>query len=209
MRIWYIIFWLIPGSLLLWGKMPEEVLAELDHADFRIREQASLRLKEWAVEDSDRAMVDLPRVLSRDLAPEQAERIREVLLEIFISKGEGYLGIRFMLKPKVKFRGKVLTGVEIQSVEPMSPADRSGIKVDDVILEINGEPFTHQTTKEDVVTRVRLLKPGEKVPFMIKRGRKSLKIKVRLGERKRSKEGQKLRRKEFREWLRRAIEKSQ
>jgi len=209
MRIWYIIFWLILGSLLLWGEMPEEVLAELDHADFKTREQASQRLKEWAVEDSDRAMVDLPRVLSRDLAPEQTERIREVLWEIFVSNGEGYLGIRFMLKPKVKFRGEVQTGVEILSVEPMSPADRSGIKVDDVILEINGEPFTHQTTKEDVVTRVRLLKPGEKVPFMIKRGRKSLKIKVRLGERKRSKEGQKLRRKEFREWLRRAIEKSQ
>ena len=61
-------------------------------------------------------------------------------------------------------------GTVISHIEPGSPADRSGLKVGDVILEIDGKPVRGSS---DVRNRVGLLRVGSKVSMKIWRDGRS------------------------------------
>jgi serine protease Do len=59
-------------------------------------------------------------------------------------------------------------GVLIVTVEPGGPADRSGVRPGDVLLELNGVP---QRSPEQFLETVLRLSPGTKVPVAVMRGR--------------------------------------
>ena len=74
---------------------------------------------------------------------------------------EGYLGVG------LEGRTDGGQGAIITEVEPDSPADVAGIKVDDVVLSVNGEPITGQA---GLVAAIRDRSPGDKVDIEILRG---------------------------------------
>jgi S1-C subfamily serine protease len=87
-------------------------------------------------------------------------------------KPTGYVGIA--LKPADD--GK---GFAIQMVREGSPAEKAGLKAEDVILKLNGKEV------EDVnklVSQVKMCKPGDKLTFTIKRDGKEQEIKVTVGD---------------------------
>jgi len=79
------------------------------------------------------------------------------------------------------FRLNSTDGVIISNVEPNSPADRAGMKVGDIIVEINGYPIRDTENIWDVVGDLDA-KGGDILTLKIIRNRKYLKISLRLEE---------------------------
>lgn len=80
------------------------------------------------------------------------------------------------------YRLPVDYGAIIMDVVKNSPADKSGIKRGDIIVEFNGEKIT---TADDLVVRVMRCKVGDKVRLGVVRGDQRLTIEVTLEERPR------------------------
>ncbi|MCE9553730.1 MAG: S1C family serine protease [Planctomycetes bacterium] len=69
----------------------------------------------------------------------------------------------------------------VEIVSPGMPAEKAGLEVGDVVLAINGKPFTDPGA---LVARVKQANPGETLTLKIRRGGKVLELKPVLGEAK-------------------------
>jgi len=70
-------------------------------------------------------------------------------------------------------------GPRIKSVIPKSPAQKAGLKPNDVITHVNDKPVK---TPAELAGAVRQHKPGEEVRLKVKRGDKQLDMKIRLAK---------------------------
>ena len=61
-----------------------------------------------------------------------------------------------------------------------SPAEKAGIKTDDVIQKLDGEAVL---SVQDLIEKVRATKPGTEVTLTVKRGKDTKEVKVKLGTR--------------------------
>jgi S1-C subfamily serine protease len=86
-------------------------------------------------------------------------------------KPTAYLGVK--LKPAEDGKGFAVDGVNEDS-----PANKAGIKPEDVILKLDGKEVGEL---DDFVQHVRKSKPGDKLTLTIKRDGKEQEIKVTLG----------------------------
>jgi serine protease DegQ len=73
-----------------------------------------------------------------------------------------------------------LSGVLIGKVEPGSPAEQAGLKVDDVITAVGGAPVSNMT---ELRNKVGLLRAGDGAEFTISRDAQSLTIRTMMGAR--------------------------
>lgn len=71
-------------------------------------------------------------------------------------------------------------GTKVIEVRPDSPADKGGLKVDDVIVALNGKEMRGLNWLRSTVLK---LAPGTEITLTVKRGEEELEIKVTLGER--------------------------
>ncbi len=71
-------------------------------------------------------------------------------------------------------------GAEVTFVAEGSPAEKSGLEVGDLIQKIDG---TKVTTRDTILERVRLRKPGDVVALSIRRGSETLELSATLGKR--------------------------
>jgi serine protease Do len=84
---------------------------------------------------------------------------------------DGYLGVAIRHDD-----GKVV----VMEVLKDSPAEKAGLKEDDVILKLGDKDVTEV---EKFVEMVRALKPGDEITLTVKRGKDEKKIKAKVGER--------------------------
>ncbi len=70
-------------------------------------------------------------------------------------------------------------GVIISGVAKGSPAAKAGLKVDDVVLAINGKEVKNN---KELASRVAMMRPGTKATFKIWRDRKTIEVPVTIGE---------------------------
>jgi putative serine protease PepD len=73
---------------------------------------------------------------------------------------------------------KVTAGALVQEVQKSSPADKAGIKQDDVIVKVGDQDIS---TSQDMVADVRAHKPGDTVTVTLDRGGKMITVDVALG----------------------------
>lgn len=103
-----------------------------------------------------------------------------------------YLGVRFMMLTKQKAEelkidvegGALLVGNEAEgefAVIPGGPADKAGLKIKDVILEVDGKPVTLENPLHILVGRKN---PGDTVTLNVWRSGEKMEIKVALEEAK-------------------------
>ena len=95
----------------------------------------------------------------------------------------GYLGVRVQDISRELQRAKDLPSSEgalINRVEPESPAADAGIRRGDVIVELNREPIGDSS---DLISGVRDLEPGAKVPVVVLRNGTRKTVTVTLGKR--------------------------
>ena len=67
------------------------------------------------------------------------------------------------------------------AIIPDSPAEKAGVKENDVILELNGEKLTEQVDFSDTLQKCKV---GENIELSVMRGDKKLKLTATLEERK-------------------------
>jgi S1-C subfamily serine protease len=101
------------------------------------------------------------------------------------------LGLRYVsvdenMKEKMKLPvgyGAVIMGQGPlhNGVIPHSPAEKAGLKVKDIVLEINGNKVTPEKTIQDFLEEMSV---GDVLRMKIMRGRKEFEVKVTLAERK-------------------------
>lgn len=68
-------------------------------------------------------------------------------------------------------------GAKVNSIMPTSPAEKSGVKVNDIIMEAAGRKIIDNQALINVIQR---LKPGDDIALLIKRGEQQLKFKATL-----------------------------
>jgi serine protease Do len=98
--------------------------------------------------------------------------------EVPPAPSEGMIGIQLKVDD-----GKLV----IISALEKGPAEKAGIKADDVLLKINDYKVADKSETEDLhnaVKEVGKYKPGEKVKITVKRGEKEMTIEVTVGRRK-------------------------
>jgi serine protease Do len=71
-------------------------------------------------------------------------------------------------------------GAKINSIAPKSPAEKAGVKVNDIVYEVGGRKVINPETLIDTVGR---LKPGDEVLLKITRGDDDLEITAKLAKR--------------------------
>ena len=86
-------------------------------------------------------------------------------------KGPGFLGITFQKNSD--------EGVTVTQVRPDSPAQKAGLKVNDVLLKINDVELKDSDTTE-IVKLISQYRSGTTVSIQLKRGQEKLTVKARL-----------------------------
>jgi len=103
-----------------------------------------------------------------------------------------FLGVRYMLLDKDKAKelkidvesGALLVGDEAKgefAVIPGSPADKAGLQMKDVILDVNGEKVTDDKPLQNLVAEK---SPGDEITLKVWRSGKEIEVKVKLAEAK-------------------------
>jgi S1-C subfamily serine protease len=69
------------------------------------------------------------------------------------------------------------SGVSIQSVQPNSPAEKAGLKQNDIITQVNGKDVK---AAQDVVSAISALKVGDTVKLAVKRGTETVNVEATL-----------------------------
>ncbi len=82
-----------------------------------------------------------------------------------------YLGIRYVQRPR---------GAEVQEVLPGSPAEEAGLKVGDLIREVDGRPVSTARPLAELLSAYR---PGDRVTLTVEREGREMEIRVTLGRR--------------------------
>lgn len=113
-------------------------------------------------------------------ARKAAEQLRETG-----SVQRGYLGINMVPAGVSDAARRSLdlpdaNGVIIESVVPDGPADKAGLKEDDVIRKVEGNPVKDN---QDLLGRIASRRPGEKVGLELLRGGNTVRATVTLGNR--------------------------
>ncbi|HET7548805.1 MAG TPA: trypsin-like peptidase domain-containing protein [Usitatibacter sp.] len=112
-----------------------------------------------------------------------AKRIMEQIIETG-SVTRGWFGIDVMdVTPELaeSLGLKVTHGVIVGAIERGSPADRSGVKLRDVILSIDGKPVADTAT---LLKSIAAMPPGKSVPVKVLRQERELAFDVVVGRRK-------------------------
>ena len=93
----------------------------------------------------------------------------------------GWLGLGWRYHEDTGAGGERSGWFLVHGVAPGGPAERAGLAAQDVIVEIDGEPFTFDDDLEalDAFARIR---PGDEVHFTVRRQEKSLEVKERAVE---------------------------
>ena len=87
------------------------------------------------------------------------------------AKGGPYLGLQTEAKDDQ---------VVVKGVNPNSPAEKAGLKVDDVVLKFDGKDISAPTILQKLVFAHKI---GDHVQIEIRRGEETLRLKVELGKR--------------------------
>ncbi len=97
----------------------------------------------------------------------------------------GYIGVEPQdVTPELAeaFRLPRKDGAIIAGVMRNGPADRAGVKVGDILVQVDGEPVANTATMLNVIAR---LEPGSTARFRFVRDGKSVELPIRIGKRPR------------------------
>ena len=128
------------------AEIPDGVLDKLASDQFEVRKDAYVTLRKWAVENKKTSPGSLHKAWQTNQEPEVKTRCYTLMKEVFIQqrlgKGRGFVGVRMADavlpgKPGAKARA----GVQISMVLPKTPAQKSGLAVNDVIVAIDKLDF--------------------------------------------------------------------
>jgi S1-C subfamily serine protease len=91
-----------------------------------------------------------------------------------------FLGVRYrQIGRRLALLNDVPEGAFVVEVVPNSPADKAGIKADDIITSLAGDKVSEENPLADLIKKH---KPGEKVDVKVFRGEKEISLQAKLQE---------------------------
>lgn len=169
-------------------EVPHEPLEALSDGQFRVREDAQSKLLAWARIDPGPSMDELLKEFQSSEDPEVRERCLEILrvlvAEQFMGEGQGFLGvIRIGMSVDLPGESTPCHGVLVTGVRLGTPANRAGIRLNDVIVSVNGTRWSEATASDEFGDQIAALKPGSSVKIGIFREGKLIELEVVLTRR--------------------------
>lgn len=167
------------------GPIPAQPLAQLSADDFKTREDAQDEILEWARSCADDAVELLYAECLNTGEPEIRARCLAVLKELigdqYSRDGEGFIGIR-MLEEMVKIPAadKPRAAIRVTFVTPNTPAELSGLKINDRIVALDELAWNELPIIEVFGDEIRKRKPGSKVKLTVWRDEQLLVIELTL-----------------------------
>jgi len=70
--------------------------------------------------------------------------------------------------------------LRITAIDPRGPAAQSGLRVNDVLIQLNGQPLNNA---QEALNRVAAMRPGSHLGITVVRGRERVKLSAILKER--------------------------
>jgi hypothetical protein len=181
--------WLWAASVVACAiELPAELLLNLKAEAFSKRESAQGDLLRWASGQGVPALDALYRHSREAEDPEVRERclavLRELVIQEYLQRGEGYLGIRMMDEfadiPGDPQRRSVIRVIQ---VVPDSAAQQAGLQANDLIVAL-GEEVWHKGAASKVFTeKIRQLKPKARITLQVMREGKLMAMDLTLGRR--------------------------
>lgn len=165
-------------------ELPAKTFADLGSQQFREREIAQVELLNWARAQPGPAMTELLKQSQMAGDPEVRERclgvLRNLVTDEYLKQGEGYIGIGLRDEIAEVAGEKDPRGViRVTQVQADSPAAQAGIRLNDLVVGINGEVWHEALFRANV----RMMKPNMKVDLKILRDGGLVNLKVTLGRR--------------------------
>lgn len=158
-----------------------KLVSELADGEFRTREHAQSELLAQARRKPVESMDELFHLSRTSGDPEIRQRclaiLRELLRDQYMSEGQGFVGIGRADKTiEIAGRTEPCHGVFVTSVRSGTPAERAGIRVNDLIIALNGSEWKQGVASEAFADQIAAIKPGTKVSLSIFRDDKRIEL---------------------------------
>ncbi len=146
----------------------EPLIAGLADESFAVRQRATAELVREGHEDVEAVQALCLEHFLKNPEPEVRIRCKKVLHEL-LAESVGFIGIRHQPRAYFDEEGELKQGVEVVEVLPGQPAEKSGLKVGDIIVRIDGKPLGGESAGDDFSRWVRLLGAGKKAVVQLER----------------------------------------
>jgi len=171
-------------------KIPSKPLKELGSPEFSIRELAERELIEWGRRNPEPAMDELFNQSRQAMDPEVRERclsvLRSLVSDQYMREGEGYIGVVLAMGDDVVVipgDPKPRNAVRVLDVRVDTPAQQSGMLVNDLIVGLEGETWRGVEASPVFREMIRKMKPSTVARLTVLRNGELIELKVTLGRR--------------------------
>lgn len=166
-------------------EIPAKPYADLRSEDFRTREDAQQMILKWAREKPAQTLELLYGRSLHDDDPEVRQRcldvVRDLVIDEYNRDGEGFIGIRMQDEVVQMPEGeRPRNAVRITLVMPNSPAAEAGLRINDLIVGIEGKTWHDVAALNPFSEEVRKHKPGQRVKLEILRDGTPMEVPVVL-----------------------------
>ena len=156
------------------GEPPQKLVEGLGAEDFKEREISQKLLLEWANTEAKTPAPALFKLSQTSLDPEIRQRCLNVLRSLsdqdYFTHGKGFLGITMQSEAiKLPDQENPQPAIRITNVVKDSPADSSGLQVDDVIIALGGKPFKGEVPDEAFRDAIAAMKPLDEVTLQVRK----------------------------------------
>jgi len=179
--------WLI--GLCAAENIPDEFLRDLKSEEFKVREEAEMRLRDWSRQDPKSRVYHVLDQARNAPDPEVRQRSHNVLyalaMDDYLNDGEGFIGIQMnAIRAEVPGEdGNPREVIIITRVLRDTPAREAGLRVGDMIASVNGENLAAQGALLSFQNTIRAIKPGTEARFGIIRDGELIELDLTLGRR--------------------------
>lgn len=166
------------------GTPTTEMIPLLGHERFRVREHAQKRLIDLLGEQFDVVGDLCYEAYTSTPDPEIRLRARAVLLELVQrsigTSKRGFVGVGLLLHAFFDKKGEVNFAIRISEVRPNTPAQKAGLRVDDLITGIDNVALADKDATQRFMDIVGAMPPGREVTLKYRRDGKDLEVNLIL-----------------------------
>lgn len=169
-------------------ELSPKFFADLGNEEFRVREVAQVQLLELAKNHHDESLNEIYTQSQTSKEPEVRARcmviLRQLVMEQYMQEGSGFVGIvRDNRLAVIPGKQKPCHVVAVNGVGTGTPSDRAGIKINDLIVSLNGVGWLEQDASAAFGNQIAALKPGTKAVLEILRDGTMIDVQVVLTRR--------------------------
>lgn len=166
----------------------EDLVRALGEASFAQRQAAEDELMDRSRENPAAVLTVAWPVWQSSRDPEVRTRLDHILRALFVrhvlNRPQGFLGVLHQpVGEPTPWQEKTYWPIRIQGVQANTPAEKAGLKPDDLILQYGDHALTEAEDLEAFRRAIEAKRPGDPLKLLVLRGGQPIEITVLLGVR--------------------------